>query len=82
MKVPEYIRDRMHKIADYHKKAAKLSETVDNWFIKHGFDIEELRGGDGFTLEELDYGNDITDIFCHRIEIGEFQSCGERKDND
>ena len=34
--------------------------------------MEDLRCGDGFRLEELDYGNDVTDAFCARIESGEF----------
>ncbi len=31
-------------------------------------DIEELRSGNGISLEELDYGNDITSVFCKWIE--------------
>lgn len=72
MKVPKYIRDKMHKVAEFHHKAAELSTEVDNWFVDHGFDIDELRCGDGYSLEELDYGNDVTDIFCARIENGDF----------
>lgn len=68
VKVPKYIRESMHRIADLQSKAAALSRTVDDWFVSHGFDLEELRGGDGFTLEELDYGNDVTDVLCDRIE--------------
>lgn len=82
MKVPKHIRDKMHKVADLHYRAASLSADVDNWFVDHGFDIDELRCGDGYSLEELDYGNDVTDILCERIENGEFCSYGERKDHD
>lgn len=54
----------MHKIAELSKKIRELSGEVDQYFIDKGFDIEELRCGNGRSLEELDYGNDITDEFC------------------
>lgn len=72
MIIPKHIREKMHKVAELHHKAAELSRAIDEWFIKNGFDIEELRCGDGSSLEELDYGNDVTDVFCGRIENGEF----------
>lgn len=71
MKIPKHIKDKMHRIADLHRKAAELSREVDAWFIDHGFDMDDLRCGDGFSLEELDYGNDVTDILCARIEGGD-----------
>ena len=79
MKIPNYIKHKMHQIADLQSKAADLSAVVDNWFVDHGFDIEELRDGSGISLEELDYGNDVTDAFCERVENGDFCSCGERR---
>lgn len=54
----------MHKIAELSRKAKELSSEVDQYFIDKGFDIEELRCGNGRSLEELEYGNDITDKFC------------------
>lgn len=77
MKVPKHIKEKMHRVADLHRKAFFLSREIDNWFIKHGFSMEDLRCGDGFSLEELDYGNDVTDVLCERIENGEFCPCGE-----
>ena len=82
MKIPKHIRDKMHKIADLHNKATELGIEIDNWFISHGFDIEELRDGSGVSLEELDYGNDVTDAFCERIENGDFRQYGERIDDE
>lgn len=70
--IPKHIREKMHKIADLHSRAADLSAKVDNWFTEHGFDVEELRDGSGISLEELDYGNDVTDAFCRRVENGDF----------
>lgn len=72
MKVPKHIRCKMHRMAELQSKAATLSREIDGWLIRNGFEIEELRNGDGCSLEELDYGNDITDKFCDRIESGEF----------
>ena len=79
MKIPKHIREKMHKMADLQRKAADLSILVDNWFIEHGFNIEELRDGSGISLEELDYGNDVTDLFCDRVENGDFCSYREEK---
>lgn len=81
MKVPEYIRYKMHRAARLHAEAARLMSHVDAWFEDRGYNMEELRCGDGCSLEELDYGNDIADEFCERIENGDFCSYGERKDN-
>lgn len=72
MKVPEYVRRKMHRLADLQSKATVLSREIDAWFMENGFDIEELSCGDGCSLEELEYGNDITDEFCGCIESGEF----------
>lgn len=68
MKVSKEIQKKMHKIAEYANKAKELSEEVDQYFIDKGFNIEELRCGNGESLEELEYGNDITDKFCKHAE--------------
>lgn len=71
MKVPEYIRRKMHRAAQLHAEASKLTRQIDEWFESRGYAAEDLRCGDGYSLEELDYGNDVTDILCDRIESGE-----------
>lgn len=71
MKVPTYIRRKMHRAAKLHAEASKLTRQVDEWFESKGYAAEDLRCGDGLSLEELDYGNDITDVFCKRIEAEE-----------
>ena len=58
----------MHKIAELSNKVKELSKEVDQYFIQNGFDIDELRCGNGRSLEELEYGNDITDRFCKDAE--------------
>lgn len=78
--MPEYIRRKMHRAAKLHAEASKLTRQVDEWFESQGYTAEVLRCGDGFSLEELDYGNDVTDILCERIESGEF-FCQPAKEN-
>ena len=38
-----------------------------------GYDIDELRAGDGTTLDELNYGNDITNLFVEEFENGKYE---------
>lgn len=68
MKFPEHIKNKMRRIAKLHREGSELSQEVDNWFANKGYDNEYLRSGDGISLDELDYGNDITDEFCEWIE--------------
>jgi len=68
VKVSKEIQNKMHKIAEYANKTKELSNEVDQYFIDKGFNIEELRCGNGKSLEELEYGNDITDEFCKHAE--------------
>lgn len=81
MKVPEYIRRKMHRAAQLHAEASKLTKQIDEWFESRGYVAEDLRCGDGFSLEELDYGNDVTDILCDRIESGEIFLHPAEEDN-
>jgi hypothetical protein len=68
MIVPEIIKNKMHRVAKLNYKAAVISREVDNYFIEQGFEIEDLRSGNGVSLEELDLGNDVTDAFCEWFE--------------
>lgn len=72
MKIPKYIRHKMHRTAQLHALAFYETAKVEAWLEAHGFDIstDGLRRGDGCSLEELDYGNDITDDLCERLENG------------
>ena len=59
----------MHRLAKLSAEASRLSGDIDDWFIKHGYNVDEttsgdsLRSGSGLSLEELEYGNDITDEY-------------------
>jgi hypothetical protein len=68
MKVPKYIKRKMHSAANHFSIGGLLMREVDQWFDKQGFDVDQLRSGDGVSLEEIEYGNDITDAFCERLE--------------
>lgn len=68
MKVPKYIRKKMHQIALYAGLAAKLDREVGFWLGQHGMDVEKLSDGGGWGYEELSYGNDVTDELCAQIE--------------
>lgn len=68
MKVPKYIKEKMHRIVALNQAAAAEMEDVEAWLEQKGFDIEALRDGSGCSLEELEYGVDIADDLCARIE--------------
>lgn len=68
MKVPKYIRKKMHQIALYAGMASNLDREVGLWLERNGIDAEKLSDGGGSGYEELGYGNDITDELCARIE--------------
>lgn len=68
MKVPKYIRKKMHQIALYAGLAARLDREVWLWMERHGVDVERLSDGSGCGYEELSYGNDTTDELCELIE--------------
>ena len=58
----------MHKLAKLTSQAAILDREINDYFEINGYDIDELRAGDGSTLDELNYGNDITDQFIEDIK--------------
>lgn len=70
MKIPKYIKNKMHRIAKLHTEATELMNEVEEYLISKGYDIETIRDGSGVSLEELDYGNDVTDKLCERLDDG------------
>lgn len=75
MKVSKEIQNKMHRLAKLTAKASDLDREINNYFEEHGYDIDMLRSGDGESLDELNYGNDVTDEFCIRMENGDFEDC-------
>lgn len=70
IKIPKYIKVKMHKIAILQTQASVLMKEVEEYLEKNGYNIEAIRDGSGDSLEELDYGNDVTDALCQRLEEG------------
>lgn len=70
MKVSETIKKKMRRMAALSSEVSRLSAEVEDYFTKKGFDVEKLRDGDGRSLEELEYGNNVTEEFCEKIESG------------
>lgn len=68
MRVPNYIRTKMHRCASHAAQAAKYDAEVGIWFEQHDIDVASISTGDGYSFEELLYGNDVTDELCKRIE--------------
>lgn len=72
IKVPAYIRAKMRRVAELHRQSSALMRDIEAWLETHGVDTSEdgLRCGDGCSLEDLEYGIDITDLLCAKIEMG------------
>lgn len=68
MKVPKYIREKMHRIALHARMVSDLDREVGIWVEQNGIDVEKLSDGGGSGYEELSYGNDVTDELCAQIE--------------
>ena len=68
MKVPKYIREKMHRIALHARMVSDLDREVGTWLEQNGIDVEKLSDGGGSGYEELSYGNDVTDELCAQIE--------------
>lgn len=74
MKVPKYIRDKMHRVAALERQAAIVMGEIEGWLLRNGVAEEELysggylRCGDGVSLEELEYGDDVTELLVKKLE--------------
>lgn len=77
MKIPIYIKKKMHRLVEIEQQAIAISYEIDQFFIENGYDIEKLRDGCGFSLEELERGSDVIDKLCQAIEEDDF---GKNKD--
>lgn len=73
MKVSKKIQNKMHKLAKLTAQASLLDREINEYFESRGYDIDKLRAGDGTTLDELNYGNDITDNFVYDMQNGKYE---------
>lgn len=78
-KVPKHIRHAIHRIAELNAQAQKYMGDVEAWLDYYGFNSSTdyvddykfptpLRDGSGIGLEEFEYGVDVTDEFCKKLE--------------
>jgi len=72
MKVSKKIRAKMQSAVKHFAEGQRLMHEVDDYLEKAGLDANELRCGDGCSLEEIEYGNDVVDEICFRIEQNGF----------
>lgn len=72
----------MHRLAKLTHQASILDREINAYFENKGYDIDELRAGDGTTLDELNYGNDITDFFVEEFENGKYEHYHEVTENE
>lgn len=75
MRISKDVQRKMHKLAQLTSQASLLDREINEYFESKGYDIDELRSGDGTTLDELNYGNDITDNFVYDFENGKYEYC-------
>lgn len=68
VKVPKYIKDKMKSVLYHQRLSAKKMQEVEEWLECNGFDVDELRCGDGASLEELEYGNDVIEDLLAKLE--------------
>lgn len=72
MKVPKYIKEKMHEIARLSKRTQTIVGEVEQYFRNRDYDIDALRVNDGISLTELDCGNDVTEKLCKAIEEDDY----------
>lgn len=74
MKVPKYIQDKMHRVAELEVRSREVMSEIEDWLLRNGVSEDNLgnggllRCGDGCSLEELEYGNDITELLVEKLE--------------
>lgn len=60
----------MHRVAALQQEASETMKEIEDYLTSRGFCIDTIRDGSGVSLEELDYGNDVTDVLCEKLEEG------------
>lgn len=79
MRISKNIQEKMHKLAQLTSQAAVLDKEINDYFESKGYDIDGLCSGDGTTLDELNYGNDVTEIFVNDFENGKYEYCRDKE---
>lgn len=63
MKIPKYIQNKMHSAAAMYAHASETMKEIDDYLLSKGISPDVYRSGNGISLEEIEYGNDVTDAF-------------------
>lgn len=74
-KVPKDIINKMRKASALFTQANSIMEEIDSYFETKHPDLDFIntfRSGNGRSLEELEYGSDITDQFVEWYEGDNF----------
>jgi len=80
--VPKSITSKMRRIAGLSVKVRDLTDEVEEWFSSQGCDIHSQGSGSmrqyrrGVGLDELEYGNDVTDEIVELYMAGKFNAHG------
>lgn len=75
MKIPKYIKRKMHRLARVYRDVNKLELELAIYFDKNGLDMDDLWESKYPCLAALEQGYDITDEFCTLLETDfEYQS--------
>lgn len=67
MEVSKSIVRKMRRAVVLYQEACALMHEVDVYFDEQGVPPEFVRSGDGTSLEEIEYGNDVVDAFVEKM---------------
>jgi len=61
VRISKEIQKKLYKLAEHNIVARNLSKEIDEYLIKKGIDVEELRNPTGYTeltfdFSDIDYG--------------------------
>lgn len=82
MKVPKYIREKMHRIALHARMVSDLDREVGIWLEQNGIDVEKLSDGGGSGYEELSYQCKADTAFQNYQETGITRYDTARRNNE
>lgn len=68
MHIPQYMKDTLRSAYKHYRLGIEKMAAFEDWLEAHGIDPEDLRVADGNGLEEIEYGNDVVEAVCSRIE--------------
>lgn len=57
MLLPKHIEKKLLTAANHARRMTALMAQVNEWFESKGFSAEDLRSGNGVSLEEFEYGS-------------------------